>query len=92
MAGMHGRFESDVGQTSPRITLFLARGRDKRKARAASRRGRKGFRGSGLNRINRYGARAFSTLGGYASRNRETELAFHHERRWKRATTVPVLV
>jgi hypothetical protein len=39
---------------------------------------------------NRYGARAFSTLEGYAGRNPETELAF--QRIWKRPATVPVLV
>jgi hypothetical protein len=39
---------------------------------------RTGLRGSGErpNRRYRYGARAFSTKEGYASRNRETELAF----------------
>jgi hypothetical protein len=40
--------------------------------------------------MNRYGARAFSTLEGYAGRNRETELAFL--RIWKRSATVPVFV
>ena len=39
---------------------------------------------------NRYGVRAFSTLEGYAGRNRETELAFPQI--WKRPITVPVLV
>ena len=38
----------------------------------------------------RYGARAFSTLEGYAGRNRETELAFPQI--WKRPITVQVLV
>ena len=38
----------------------------------------------------RYGVRAFSTLEGYAGRNRETELAFPQI--WKRPITVPVLV
>jgi hypothetical protein len=38
----------------------------------------------------RYGVRAFSTLEGYAGRNRETELAFQKMR--KRPATVPVLV
>jgi hypothetical protein len=38
----------------------------------------------------RYGVRAFSTLEGYAGRNRETELAFLGI--WKRPATVPVLV
>jgi hypothetical protein len=41
--------------------------------------------------IHRIGARAFSTLEGYASRNRETELAFPRCA-GKRTATVPVLV
>ena len=39
----------------------------------------------------RYGVRAFSTLEGYAGRNRETELAFP-ARSGKRPATVPVFV
>ena len=38
----------------------------------------------------RYGVRAFSTLEGYAGRNRETELAFLGI--WKRPATVVGLV
>jgi len=41
--------------------------------------------------MNRYGARAFSTLEGYAGRNRETELALT-ARAGKRPATVVVLV
>jgi hypothetical protein len=40
---------------------------------------------------NRYGARAFSTLEGYAGRNRETELALSAKAE-KRPATVPVFV
>jgi hypothetical protein len=40
----------------------------------------------------RYGARAFFTLKGYASRNRETELAFPEIFPRKRTATVVVLV
>ena len=43
----------------------------------------------------RYGVRAFSTLEGYAGRNRETESAFPKDlevKIWKRPATVPVLV
>jgi hypothetical protein len=41
--------------------------------------------------MNRYGVRAFSTLEGYADRNRETELAFSGLKE-ERPATVPVFV
>ena len=56
------------------VSSPLAEGREKRDGTLQANRAE----GSGErpNRGYRYGARAFSTKGGYASRNRETELAF----------------
>ena len=42
--------------------------------------------------MNRYGVRAFSTLEGYAGRNRETELALTAQEAGKRPATVMVFV
>jgi len=56
----------------------LAEGRDKRDGTLQANRAEK--LGGRPNRRYRYGARAFSTREGYASRNRETELAFPPER------------
>jgi hypothetical protein len=66
-----------TGQTCSRSALLLRRAGTSGTARCK----RTGLRGPGErpNRRYRYGARAFSTREGYASRNRETELAFPPE-------------
>ena len=55
--------------------LLLQRAGTTRKITLESEPGENGM-GERIGRMNRYGARAFSTLEGYASRNCETELAF----------------
>ena len=55
--------------------LLLQRAGTKRKITLESE-PRENGAGERVGRMSRYGARAFSTLEGYASRNCETELAF----------------
>jgi hypothetical protein len=70
--------------------LFSCKGRNTRKIPGKNRVETPRER---IDRLNRYGARAFSTSEGYASRNRETELAsLEFDIRGIRTATVAVLV